>query len=217
MEDVPWRAVHREALDKGEMSYIDPATGYTAFTELSHLDRGYCCGNTCRHCPYSYENVGHPERIKEQARARRQEKKDARDRKRQQTTQDGKDGKDEEEESTDIAAATEGKKMIDRAAVIAALKSRYGVRLRDRWLDACAAHLDATLPQQQQQQPGHTAPLHVEAQVRLVFEQLLHSEISDSCVPVLATGGGSGPSVLPQDGARDVLLQIQEIVDVGVS
>ncbi|KAJ1853964.1 hypothetical protein LPJ73_002549 [Coemansia sp. RSA 2703] len=86
MEDVPWRAVHREALDKGEMSYIDPATGYTAFTELSHLDRGYCCGNTCRHCPYSYENVGHPERIKEQARAKRQEKKGAREKKRQAET-----------------------------------------------------------------------------------------------------------------------------------
>lgn len=25
-----------------------------------HLDRGYCCGNGCRHCPYEYENVPEP-------------------------------------------------------------------------------------------------------------------------------------------------------------
>ncbi|KAJ2367878.1 hypothetical protein IW150_005564, partial [Coemansia sp. RSA 2607] len=98
--------------------------------------------------------------------------------------------------------------MIDRAAVIAAHKSRYGVRLRDRWLDECATHLESELSQL-----GHTAPLHVEVQVRLVYEQVLHSEISDSCMPTLTTA----PSVLPQDGARDVLLQIQEIVDIGVS
>jgi hypothetical protein len=22
------------------------------FTEKFHLERGYCCGNKCRHCPY---------------------------------------------------------------------------------------------------------------------------------------------------------------------
>lgn len=22
------------------------------FTEQYHIDRGYCCGNNCRHCPY---------------------------------------------------------------------------------------------------------------------------------------------------------------------
>jgi hypothetical protein len=27
------------------------------FTEKYHLQRGYCCGNGCRHCPYNYENV----------------------------------------------------------------------------------------------------------------------------------------------------------------
>lgn len=26
--------------------------GYKVFTEKYHLDRGYCCGNGCRHCPY---------------------------------------------------------------------------------------------------------------------------------------------------------------------
>ncbi|KAJ2705626.1 hypothetical protein FB645_002317 [Coemansia sp. IMI 203386] len=75
LEDLPWKKIHAEALKNNERSYIDPATGYTAFTELSHLDRGYCCGNTCRHCPYEYENVGYPERIKEQAREARKKKK----------------------------------------------------------------------------------------------------------------------------------------------
>jgi len=26
--------------------------GKVVFTERFHLDRGYCCGNKCRHCPY---------------------------------------------------------------------------------------------------------------------------------------------------------------------
>ncbi len=30
------------------------------FTEKYHLQRGYCCGNGCRHCPYNYENVAEP-------------------------------------------------------------------------------------------------------------------------------------------------------------
>ncbi|HEY5465295.1 MAG TPA: DUF5522 domain-containing protein [Hanamia sp.] len=31
--------------------------GLIVFTENYHLQRGYCCGNGCRHCPYNYENV----------------------------------------------------------------------------------------------------------------------------------------------------------------
>jgi hypothetical protein len=26
-------------------------------TEIYHLNRGYCCGNGCRHCPYQSKNV----------------------------------------------------------------------------------------------------------------------------------------------------------------
>ncbi|KXS09726.1 hypothetical protein M427DRAFT_63628 [Gonapodya prolifera JEL478] len=50
--------LHRCAVEKGDRTYTDPATGYMVFTALSHRDRGYCCGNTCRHCPFEYENVG---------------------------------------------------------------------------------------------------------------------------------------------------------------
>jgi hypothetical protein len=26
--------------------------GFMVFTEAYHLQRGYCCSNGCRHCPY---------------------------------------------------------------------------------------------------------------------------------------------------------------------
>jgi hypothetical protein len=32
------------------------------FTEQYHLEKGYCCGNGCRHCPYDFENVPEPRR-----------------------------------------------------------------------------------------------------------------------------------------------------------
>lgn len=34
--------------------------GLVVLTEQYHLDRGYCCGNGCQHCPYHYENVPEP-------------------------------------------------------------------------------------------------------------------------------------------------------------
>jgi Family of unknown function (DUF5522) len=34
--------------------------GYVVLTEKYHLEKGYCCGNGCRHCPYGYENVPEP-------------------------------------------------------------------------------------------------------------------------------------------------------------
>ncbi|MBW8686362.1 DUF5522 domain-containing protein [Chitinophaga rhizophila] len=36
--------------------------GYMVFTEHYHLQRGYCCGNGCKHCPYAYEKVPEPKR-----------------------------------------------------------------------------------------------------------------------------------------------------------
>ncbi|KAJ3216069.1 hypothetical protein HDU67_009949 [Dinochytrium kinnereticum] len=67
----PYQEVHAAALRDGKENYTDPATGYSVFTELAHLNRGYCCGSTCRHCPYDYENVGKPEKIKEQKKLAR--------------------------------------------------------------------------------------------------------------------------------------------------
>ncbi|MFI5154913.1 MAG: DUF5522 domain-containing protein [Chitinophagales bacterium] len=31
--------------------------GYLVLSEAYHLQRGSCCGNGCKHCPYDYENV----------------------------------------------------------------------------------------------------------------------------------------------------------------
>jgi hypothetical protein len=36
--------------------------GFIVLTELYHLEKGYCCGNGCRHCPYDYINVREPKR-----------------------------------------------------------------------------------------------------------------------------------------------------------
>lgn len=42
--------------------YYYTEDGYIVLTEKYHLERGYCCGNGCRHCPYQYENVPEPQR-----------------------------------------------------------------------------------------------------------------------------------------------------------
>lgn len=49
--------LHDLACQKGELTYIDPATGYAVFTKIAHEKRGKCCGSGCRHCPYSHANV----------------------------------------------------------------------------------------------------------------------------------------------------------------
>ncbi len=36
--------------------------GLMVLTEKYHLERGYCCGNGCRHCPFGYEQVSEPRR-----------------------------------------------------------------------------------------------------------------------------------------------------------
>jgi len=36
--------------------------GLLVFTEKFLLDRGYCCGSVCKHCPYNYEGVPQPKR-----------------------------------------------------------------------------------------------------------------------------------------------------------
>lgn len=31
--------------------------GLVVMTEKYHQERGYCCGNGCKHCPYQHKNV----------------------------------------------------------------------------------------------------------------------------------------------------------------
>lgn len=49
------------SLIEGEDYYVNEE-GKMVLTEKYHLQRGYCCSNGCRHCPYAYENVPEPKR-----------------------------------------------------------------------------------------------------------------------------------------------------------
>jgi len=51
----------KQELIEGEDFYYNEE-GLMVLTEKYHLERGYCCGNGCRHCPYDYENVPEPRR-----------------------------------------------------------------------------------------------------------------------------------------------------------
>jgi hypothetical protein len=45
-------------LVEGEDFYYE--NGLVVLTEKYHLEKGFCCGNGCRHCPYEYQNVSEP-------------------------------------------------------------------------------------------------------------------------------------------------------------
>lgn len=51
-------------IERDEYCYTDEASGLIVFTEKYHLERGYCCGHGCKHCPYNYQEV--PETKKSQ-------------------------------------------------------------------------------------------------------------------------------------------------------
>lgn len=51
----------KKKLIEGEDFYYNE-NGYIVLTEKFHLEKGFCCGNGCKHCPYNYENVEEPER-----------------------------------------------------------------------------------------------------------------------------------------------------------
>ena len=62
-------------LIEGEDYYINDE-GWVVLTEKYHLERGYCCGNGCKHCPFEYENVPEPRRteLREGSRGSRSSK-----------------------------------------------------------------------------------------------------------------------------------------------
>ncbi|RMH71196.1 MAG: hypothetical protein D6675_07245 [Gemmatimonadetes bacterium] len=43
---------HEAACQQQQPTYPDPETGYPVMTAVFHLERGFCCGSGCRHCPY---------------------------------------------------------------------------------------------------------------------------------------------------------------------
>lgn len=48
-------------LIEGEDFYYNEE-GFIVLTEKYHLNKGFCCGNGCKHCPYEYEAVPEPKR-----------------------------------------------------------------------------------------------------------------------------------------------------------
>jgi hypothetical protein len=54
--DDPFReqilALHSEAMNQDLDEYKDPKTGFQVLTAKFHADRGFCCDQLCRHCPY---------------------------------------------------------------------------------------------------------------------------------------------------------------------
>ena len=51
----------KQVLTEGEDYYLNEQ-GPLTFTAKFLKDRGYCCGNGCKHCPYEYEAVPEPVR-----------------------------------------------------------------------------------------------------------------------------------------------------------
>jgi hypothetical protein len=45
-------AAHQLAMSRGEEGYLDPSTGLFVLTARYLRERGYCCEQGCRHCPY---------------------------------------------------------------------------------------------------------------------------------------------------------------------
>ena len=51
----------KQELIEGEDYYLNEE-GLLVFTENFLLDRGYCCGSGCKHCPYNYEAIAEPKK-----------------------------------------------------------------------------------------------------------------------------------------------------------
>lgn len=67
----------KNLFDDDEPFYINQE-GLFVFTEQFLLQRGYCCGNGCLHCPYDYKQVLNPERRKRLQDEQEQRKKEQR-------------------------------------------------------------------------------------------------------------------------------------------
>jgi len=57
---VDIQTLHDEACANGEPGYMDPDSGLLVMTANYLRERGYCCENGCRHCPYEDELAAAP-------------------------------------------------------------------------------------------------------------------------------------------------------------
>jgi hypothetical protein len=51
----------KKQLIEGDDFYYNES-GFVVLTEKYHLEKGFCCGNGCLHCPFEYINVPEPRR-----------------------------------------------------------------------------------------------------------------------------------------------------------
>lgn len=49
-------------IQNNDADYYFDDNGLMVFTEKYHLEKGFCCGNGCRHCPFEYDAVPEPKR-----------------------------------------------------------------------------------------------------------------------------------------------------------
>ncbi len=54
--------LHDDACRRGVSGYVDPRSGLYVMTSAYLRNRGFCCGNACRHCPYVGTPGEHPDR-----------------------------------------------------------------------------------------------------------------------------------------------------------
>ena len=45
-----------------DVHYYFNEDGLVVLTRQYHLEKGFCCGNGCLHCPYAFINVSEPRR-----------------------------------------------------------------------------------------------------------------------------------------------------------
>lgn len=64
----PWKSEPSQHGDGGEKfgdaDHYFNEDGFVVFTAEYLLERGYCCGNGCKNCPYDYKAVPEPKRSK---------------------------------------------------------------------------------------------------------------------------------------------------------
>ena len=60
MKKIPLKPVYE--LVENVDYYMD--NGFFVMTEKYLLDRGYCCKNGCRHCPYGFKKQQPPQKSK---------------------------------------------------------------------------------------------------------------------------------------------------------
>ncbi|KAL0031422.1 hypothetical protein WJX79_010907 [Trebouxia sp. C0005] len=48
---------HAAAIEAGQTTYVDPASGYKVMTEQALRQQSVCCANRCRHCPFGHYKV----------------------------------------------------------------------------------------------------------------------------------------------------------------